>query len=306
MHRLGLEIQPADLDSWLGAQRRTHVLFLDNAREISYDLGRSRILHFFGKGIALLGSVYQPGDRHLADIDLYAHGPQRRAALDALDRLGYRVLPEAQQSGPSEHRSAIMLERHPSSDEERVRVHLRWTLDPVERLVPRRERPIPDRMWDAVWTQGHLRVPSHEHHAAILAHQLVRTDLLHVRTLLDLAYLFNAFTEGEGLEYLTTCRELRIGRFAIILAELMAKEFGIVRPYALADGPGRWTHFTRDLTLERYLTIAAETDPNDHNTMTIGRIRRRLELLDTGGAKTLYDALPRRRSPAMPSKTKSL
>jgi hypothetical protein len=291
MQRLGLETELAEFDSLLRVQKLTHTLLLEGALEMNHELQRSRLVHFFAKGIALLGPVYHVGDRHLSNIDLYVPVPQRDAALRTLGTLGYRVLPDAEQPGPSELRSGVILERDSPSEIQRIRVHMRWTLDPVERLVPRRERPIPDRIWDGVWTRGHLPAPSPEHHAAILAHHLVHTDLLHVRSILDLAYVFHEFSEEDGLEYVATCRELRIGRFAIILAEMMAKEFDIVRPYAISNGPGRWTHFTKDLTLERCLTIVAQSGPYDDAVMTIERIRRRLELVDAGGAKTLYEDL---------------
>jgi hypothetical protein len=134
-----------------------------------------------------------------------------------------------------------------------------------------------------------IMAPSPEHHAALLAHHLVHTDLLHVRSLLDIAYVFAELPPHAGTEYQLVCRELRLGRFAVILAQIMSRDFGIERPRAIGDGPGRLNALTRRLDLESWLTLVAATDPGADNVITTERIRRRTRLVDAGNTATLWE-----------------
>ena len=287
MTRIGTD-PPVPGDRALGtAQKLAHTLLLEHARELAARLGPTGARHFFAKGIALAGTVYQPGDRTLADIDLYVPEEEDEPVLAVLHELGYHALPERDQSGPRELRSTHALQREATHAVSRVLVDLHWTLDPVERVLPRRDRPIPDRIWGSVAHTGEFPTPSPEHHAALLAHHLVHTDLLHVRSLLDLAFVFATIAPNGGGEYLATCRQLRIGRFAALLAESMARDFGIERPAAVGDGPTRWNRFTRDLTLERWLTLVAQSPVDDDGIITVARLRRRQQLLDHSALKTL-------------------
>ena len=203
-----------------------------------------------------------------------------------LTKLGFNALSDSEQAGPDALRSALALEGAGGSVMERAPVDLHWSLDPVERLLPRRDRGIPERIWSGLTRSNGLPVPGPEHHAAILAHHLVHTDLLHVRSLLDLAFVFDSWPENAGAEFLTSCRELRIGRFALILARIVAHDLGIDRTNAIRgkDRPGR---FASRLDLERWLLLVCRADPEDDNMITVGRIRRRLQLIDNGGAATL-------------------
>ena len=288
-----LELKPASSHeaSFLPALKFYHTLLREGAQEISDQLTRSGVDHFFAKGVALLGSIYRPGDRFVSDIDLYVPLEQRAPALDVLQRLRYVELPERDQAGPVTLRSALILEREAPSEVERLIVDLHWGLNPVERLLPRRNRPVPEKIWSHLDTTGPLRVPSPEHHAAILVHHLVQSDLLHVRSLLDLALVFGASPEPDVAEYLATCRMLRIGRFANWLLTLLHDEFGLEVRSPPGEGPAAWNRFTRDLTLHRWLAFVARTYPDDDSVITVRRILRRLQLIDAGGAGTLFGDL---------------
>lgn len=268
-----------------------HTLLSEGAQEISAALREHGVAHFFAKGIALLGPVYRPGERFLSDIDVYVNPEHRAAALDALTVLHYDAAPDAQQVGPPALRSSLALGRRGPSEMEQLTVDLHWTLDPIERIIPRRDRPVPPRIWECLDSSESLTVPAPEHHAAILAHHLIHTDLLHVRSLIDLAFVFDGLSDQDGAEYLATCKQLRLGRFASLLAQLVADEFGIVRPCATSDYLRGWNGFTRGFTLERWLALAAREHPDDDDVITVPRIRRRLQLVDAGGAKTLFGDL---------------
>lgn len=275
----------------LRMQKLYHVLLHERALELGDALRRANVRHFFAKGVALLGSTYRPGDRFLADMDLYVFPAGRSAAVEVTRGLGYGELPDEQQAGPPELRSTLAMQHMSSAEIEQVIVDLHWTLDPVERLLPRRDRPLPDLMWDAVDDSGDLALPHPEHHAAILVHHLVHSDLLHVRSLLDLALVLDEFSKGGGGEYLTLCRQLRIGNLAARLVEVLQREFGVEIDGATRPPAGSRSRFLRKLDLERWLAMVARAHPDDDSAITVQRIRRRLQLVDGGGAKTLWQDL---------------
>ncbi len=288
-----LELKPTSPHeaSFLPALKLHQTLLREGAEQLSERLGRAGIAHCFVKGVALLGSVYRPGDRFLWDVDLYVPPGQRVRTLEVLQQLGYVELPERDQSGPAALRTALALQRDAASEMERLTVDLHWSLDPVERFLPRRDRPVPEQVWSQLDTAGPIPIPSPEHHAAILVHHLVHTDLLHVRSLLDLALLVNQWPSADAVDYLATCRQLRIGRFGNLLLQLLRDELGVAGPPPLADRPPAWNRFTRELTLNRWLSLVARSHPEHDSVITIGRIRRRLQLVDGRSAKFLFGDL---------------
>ena len=286
MTRLSVD-PPVPMDpSLLRAQKLYHTLVFEHAETLSVAFRSRDIEHFFAKGVALVGWVYQPGDRFLGDIDLYIPFPARDTAISTLRELGYAPLPEPEQSGPPELRSALAFEYATERQIEQIGVDLHWALDPVERLLPRREREIPRRVWDVVVSTGTLNVPFPEHHAAILAHHLIHTDLIHIRSLLDLAFVFQQFSTDGGAEFLATCQQLRLGGFGVTLARILDQDFGIRRAEAQRPVGGE-NRFNRQLNLERWLMLVAGADPDDDNRITLGRIRRRLRVLDHRNIRTL-------------------
>ncbi len=292
MSRLGYGPPAVTEEGFLPLQQLYHTLLLEAAQEVTGKLSERSVQHFFVKGIALLNRFYEPGDRAMSDMDIYIARSELDEVLSVLNSIGYQKLPEPEQAGPPELRTAMALARSNSSEMERHVIDLHWSLDPVERLLPRRNRDVPERVWDQLDTSGQIPVPSFEHHAAMLTHHLVHTDLLHVRNLLDLAYLFDAMPIEAGLEYRATCKTLRIGQFATVLARIVAKEFGIERRNAIGKHPERLGHFeSKHLTLENWLKLVARSHPHDDETITVRRIRRRLVLVDKGGAKTLFQDL---------------
>ncbi len=279
---------PAPVDEALfRLQQLRHSILLEHAGEVATALTQSGTEHFFAKGIALLGTVYQPGDRLMADMDLYIRIDHRGAVLGVLGGLGYRPRAEHEQAGPAALRSSLALEREAAHDIERTAIDLHWALDPVERVLPRRDRPVPARMWDHLVRTGDLHTPMAEHHAAILVHHLVHTDLLHVRSLLDLAFVFAEVPEDGGAEYLAVCRQLRIERTGISVAGLLAKEFGVARPAAIAGQDLPRNRWIDQLTLEGWLGVVARSEPDDDNAITVRRLRRRLQLIDRPAWRTL-------------------
>lgn len=270
-------------------QKLSHTLLYEAATAVSAELTAAGIQHFFVKGIALIHRFYEPGDRSMSDMDIYIQEDAREATLQVLKRLEYAVLPDADQAGPAEMRTALALRRNSASVVEQHVVDLHWSLDPVERILPRRDRPVPDRIWASVVTNRPVPAPHPEHHAVMLAHHLVHTDLLHVRNLLDFAYEFSSFPEDGGSDYLAVCRELRIGRFGAFLARLMAREFGISRQGAEGYSSAALGRLEREITPERWLTLTARSHPHDDEVVTLSRVRRRLKLLDSRAIRTLLN-----------------
>ncbi|MEE8134074.1 MAG: nucleotidyltransferase family protein [Gemmatimonadales bacterium] len=286
MTRIGVD-PPVKVDlSLLHAQKLYHSLVFEHAEALSAAFRARELPHFFAKGIALVGRVYKPGDRFFGDVDLYVPFEARDESVETLAQLGYGPLPETDQAGPPELRSALALEYVLGADIDRIGVDLHWTLDPVERLLPRRDRPIPQPIWDNVHVGETFNVPTPEHHAAILAHHLVHTDLLHVRSLLDLAFVFQEFADDGGHDFLATCDQFRLGRFGATLAIILDRDFGVSRPAAQRNSSAG-NAFLRRLNLEDWLTIVARADPDDDSRITVGRIRRRLLILDHWPIRTL-------------------
>lgn len=227
----------------------------------------------------------------MSDMDLYVEQRSRDGTMEVLRRLGFYELPARDQAGPEELRTALALRRDGASEVERQVVDLHWSLDPVERLLPRRDREVPRSFWENIAVERPIPAPRPEYHAAMLAHHLVHTDLLHVRNLLDLAYEFASMSEDGGEAYLSLCSELRIGRFAAAAARIMDTEFGIHRRGALVNAREHAGQLDRDLNPDRWMRLVATSHPHDDEVITVARIRRRLRLIDRGGARTLLSDL---------------
>lgn len=264
------------------AARRLHQLYdtlaREQARRIGAALEAAGVEHFFAKGIALLGGVYQPGDRVISDLDLYVPPAARLGAIERLSTLGYAPLAETDQAGPPALRSSLALARPISEDPQHLTVDLHWAVDPVRRLLPRADHPLPARFWPRVETRDGLRVPTPEHHAALLAHHLVHGDLTHVRSLLDLAFLFAELPPEGGTEYLAAAGELGVAAFARDVATLVARDLGVARPRAESEVAPRARPAGR-LTLDAWLARLARTPPADHSAITTRRIRTRIGVL---------------------------
>jgi len=278
--RLGLPGLARPLDP---AAHRLHQLYdtlaAEEARRVGGRLDAAGVEHFFAKGIALLGTVYRPGDRVISDLDLYVAGAARGPAVECLATLGYAPLPDADQSGPPALRSSLALTRAPGNEPEAITVDLHWAVDPVHRLLPRGDRPIPPRFWRGAECRDGLRVPAPEHHAALLVHHLVHTDLAHARGLLDVALLFAGLPADAGAEYRAAAEDLGVGAFAGAAAELMSRELGVHRP-AAAGG-------TCPFTLDRWLTRVARTHPDDDARITRRRIATRIRVVGWRAAPAL-------------------
>lgn len=289
--RLVPDLQFESGNPMLRLQKLYHVLLHERAMELGDALRGADVRHFFAKGIALLGSAYEPGDRFLADIDIYISPADRPAAIEVARSLGYVELPDEEQAGPPALRSTLAMQHVSSAEIEQVIIDLHWTLDPVERLLPRRDRPLPDLMWDAVDDSGVITVPHPEHHAAVLVHHLVHSDLLHFRSLLDLAVVLGDFSAAGGGEYFALCRQLRIGDLAARLVEMLEHDAGIEVKMTMPAPGDSGNRFLRELDLERWLTMVARSHPDEDSAITVRRIRRRLQLVDGRGAKTLWQDL---------------
>jgi hypothetical protein len=257
-------------------QRLAHVVLLEHAAGIAAALRGAGVSHFFAKGIALLGASYQPGERQLADLDLYVPPDAKPEALRVLEAMGFRAAPERHQSGPPELRSSLSLERSAGAPMEPTHLDVHWALDPLDRVFPRPDHPVPARFFAAARDGGDLTVPSPEHHAAILTHHLAHSDLLHVRSLLDLAYVRHDVTADADRAYHDACNELGMARLAGALQRLIEREFGIVMPGARTD---RGSHFLDRLTLVDWLVLAATAPPTDEAAISPARLMRRLKMV---------------------------
>lgn len=291
MSRLQLE-PPVNADAALVcAQALHHTLLREAAEELEVKLVESGVPHVFAKGITLLGTVYRPGDRFIADIDLYVPRAEISAAARVIEELGYRPVADEFQAGPPALRSTTAFERAGKTEMDSSCVDLHWALDPVTRLLPRPHHDVPTTVFDDVRVWNGLTVPAPEQHAAMLAHHIVDTDLLHVRSLLDLAFVFQALPVEAGRAYHDACIQLGIGPFGATLAHFVAEEFGVERRNATGGEPKGWNTFTRALTLEEWLTAVAQAPPDADDAITMTRIRRRLHIVRRAAVPVLMDAV---------------
>lgn len=281
MRRLGVW-PPRPDDAARDTSARLYVrLLLERADAISAALRSAGVAHFFMKGAALADTAYRPGERLFSDIDLHVRRAQRDEAVSVLAQLGFTPLEERAQAGPPALRSTRALTAAAEPPVGVVMVDLHWGVDPVDRLLPRGDRSLPERVWRDVDAGASRPVPSAPHHAALLAHHLVHSDLLHVRGVVDLTLVLSTLRDDDALEYLATCADFGVRRFGAAVARMVARDLGapiaggLRARGALADPPRM-----RGFTIERWLRLVAETDAEDKERITLVRIRRRLGLID--------------------------
>ncbi len=264
--------------------RRFHErLMLDAATELSAALTSRGVPHFFVRGIALVGTVYAPGDREMADLDLFVRSEAVLRARETLADLGYSELPAEEQDGPAALRSKVSLAREPGpSAVEAVAVDLHWAVEPVNRLLPRPGTALPASVWDGVQLGATLPAPAPAHHAALLVHHLVHHDLLHVRGVLDLALLRHDSWTSDGAAYEDVAGRLGVLRAARFLHAVLIRAFGYAPVPGVELAPRDWRgrQLERALALDRWLVWAGSAAEGEHVTITLRRMRRRLLLLD--------------------------
>lgn len=170
-------------------------LLVEAAQELSAALGAGGVPHFFFKGVALIDVCYGLGERDLADIDLFVRPGHRAKAVSIVRGLGYESIADSLQAGPVELRSAETMLREPDRALEAQQVDLHWSLDPLDRLLPRGDRTLPEEFWRLQRNSNTLPVPPPGFHAALIVHHLVRSDYLHLRGIVDLARLVEGAPE---------------------------------------------------------------------------------------------------------------
>jgi len=250
--------------------------------ELSAAFARREIPHFFLKGVALCGRVYERGDRAMSDIDVQVAPSARERAVHAVLDLGYRVLSEREQDGPAALRPGLVAERGVGSSRiEHVAVDLGWGVEPVERLLRRPDHPVPHMLWDHVDTSGRIPVPSDAHHIPLVVHHLVHHDMLHVRGLLDIALLWRRLGADAGPSVEEPARQLGVLRVTRLLCGLLVRELGL---QALSMGPAprgwRARQARKLLTLRAWGTWAGSASSTEQAAITPRRVFRRMLLVD--------------------------
>lgn len=265
------------------ARRLREGLLRDAAAEISNTLALRDVSHFFARGIALAGTVYAPGDRQMADLDLFVQPGSAPAAREILAGLGYQELPPEEQSGPAALRSSVNLSRESArSAMLAVAVDLHWGVEPVNRLLPRPGATVPQAVWQAVRPGPPLPLPAPAHHAALLVHHLVHHDLLHARAVLDLALLRRDLWTTDGAAYEGVARRLGVLRVARAVHWAQVRDFGFAPVAGVRAAPRdpRGRRLERALVLDRWLAWAGAAGESEHVEITSHRLRRRVLLLD--------------------------
>ena len=265
----------------------------DAALELGAAFEQAGVPHFFYKGVALLGSVYEVGDRELQDIDVHVTQPAREAALAALAALGYRPAPEDQQPGPPDLRGACVLHREAADAAiETVTVDLHWAVEPLDRLLPRATVAIPEVVWDCLGGES-LIAPSDECHLVLLAHHVAHHDMLHLKGLLDFTLLWQRLSAGAGARAEAVAREVGALRAVRVLGGIVSREFALPHPAGIQP---EWDWRASQIgasDLRGLVRLALATPSEEAVTITPGRIRRRFGLIDrwSGLWKLLADAL---------------
>lgn len=269
-------------------RRLVERILVDTAAELSTVLEGLMVPHFFAKGIALVDWVYRPGDREMADIDLYVHPQAATIAVNAMREMGYRDLPSDEQSGPSSLRPGVALCRADGgSDLEAVTVDVHWGVEPVDRLLPRADTNLPETIWGSIQTPAAVPIPDAEHHAALLVYHLAHHDLLHVRGLVDLALVWPKITDARTLRTLAVA--LDVERALQALAQVLVRDLGLPAHAAVGALPDDWRgrRLRRRLVLPRWIAWVWGSDARELVEVTPRRIGMRLLLLDA-----LQSALP--------------
>jgi hypothetical protein len=260
----------------------TERAILEAAEEISGALSREGVAHFFVKGIALVERVYRVGEREMADIDLQVSPSARANATHVLMRLGYQPIPEPEQGSPAEMRSGVALQRSKSgSPLDYVAVDLRWGIDPLDRLLPRPEVPVPERVWRSLDGSGALPVPDDAMHAVLIVHHLVHHDMLHLRGLLDLALLWSRLVSASREAMTALAAELGVLRALRLMDEILSDHFGLD---ALGVGrcrrDSRYRRALHMLEPVNWCVWAARAPETEFVETTMRRIYRRLIVMD--------------------------
>jgi len=247
--------------------------------EASVALSTRGVPHFVGKGVAFMPGLYQPGDRQLADLDLWVHQDAVPPAREALVSLGYTEGQGGLQSGPASLRPGSWWFRDAPSPVESVSLDLHWGVEPVTRVLPRVGLNLPEEVWECLDGRGPFPVPDPAHHAALLIHHLVHHDLLHIRGLLDLVLLWQRGLARERLVGLT--QYLGVWRAARAIGTTLARELAL-GDAALGAPAGDWRgrRLARLVRLDRWLNWAARAQEREYVEMTPRRLVRRMILLD--------------------------
>lgn len=265
------------------AARLYETMFREAAQEISRRLTRRSVRHFFFKGVALLGRVYESGDREFADIDLVVHPQQLSTAVAALYTLGYVAYREPDQPGPATLRPGMtMYLPGRGSDFERVLLDVHWGLEPVTHLLPRIDLPVPQAVWNNVEVERGLPVPLDEHHLALIVHHLAHHDMLHVRGLLDAALLWEALPKRAGGELNEIATKIGVQRPLHAVARVLVDDLTLypLRGVRIGADGLRGHALERLLSLQRWLVWASRAGEREHVMITPRRVWRRLLLAD--------------------------
>ncbi len=266
------------------AGRLYESLLLEAAGEASAVFTARGIPHFVAKGVAFLGVLYQPGDREVADIDLWVPPDQESRARRALSDVGFVEAGAQRQGGPDGLRPGRVFERGEGTGLTAVSVDLHWAVESVTRIIPRSAGGLPPEVWRRLEQRGGFPVPAPADHAALLVHHLVHHDLLHVRGLLDLALLWGERACPREL-FEPAARQLGVWRAARFMAELLRRELGITGAASVPPPPRgvRAAALAWRMTLSAWLTLALAAPEVDYREMTLRRLLRRALLLDRGG-----------------------
>lgn len=278
------------------ARRLLESVMLKQATDVSSVLTKSDITHFFLKGVVVARWLYEPGERHFVDLDLCIPPEQRGPAMDALAAVDYEALPETTQGGPAALRPGVVLVRRLARTAmEAVNLDVRWGVEPIERLLPRSDTPMPDAVWGRLTRVGSLPSPDPAHHAALLLHHLVHHDLLHIRSLLDFILLLQRLPAHAGGEFERIAGQLGVLRAARAVSAALRRDLGVETGPGVGPAPRdlRGRRLEKMLRLEGWLVWAGAATAQEHVAVTPRRILRRTLLLDRIGSarKLLADAV---------------
>lgn len=269
------------------ARRFRDRLLRDAAAEIGAELSRCGLVHFFCRGAAL-ARLYALGDRDMADIDVYVGPEAVEEAQARLQGLGFHPAPRADQSGPVGMRCTLAMVRGAGrvSVLDEAHVDLHWGIEPVDRLLPRSDVPVPARVWSRLQCADGIWAPAPAHHAALLVHHLVHHDFLHVRGLVDLVRLWEEEWLHDGAEFVRLAGELGVRRVALVLHEGLVRDLGLTPIAGVNVPPSDWrTRRLAELTaLAGWLRLALEAPPREYVAVTRRRVGRRIMALDRLGA----------------------
>lgn len=265
------------------ARRLRDRLLLEASQEITLALDANGVPHCFARGGAMLGAEYGPGEREMADLDLYVPADDASATRAVLGNLGYEELPTAEQGGPAVLRSHVDLERSGAgSDVEAVALDLHWAVEPVTRLLPRPGHALPADFWERADRTYALPRPSAEHHAALLVHHLVHHDLLHLRGVLDFALVLDAHPSIEGAEIEKVTEYWNVRRAARWLHRAVVSNLGVAAVSGIGSTPRDWrARLLADrMRLAEWMVWAATGPEEEHQAVSVRRIACRMLLID--------------------------